>query len=178
MIQKYTYGTPFETDAIVTSIPASEGTPAYGTISTESGFSFTYDMDDCSGEVLGFVMERLMKAGARDVHYVPVFMKKNRPAWVLNVICKEEDMEMLQNIIFEETTTIGIRYSRMERTILPRETRTLPTPWGEVQVKVCTLNGKEQLYPEYESVAQLSREKEIPFTEIYRYIVLANKDKE
>ena len=135
------------------------------------------NIDDCSGEVLGFVMERLMKAGARDVHYVPVFMKKNRPAWVLNVICKEEDIETLQNIIFEETTTIGIRYSRMERTILPRETRTLPTPWGEVQVKVCTLNGKEQLYPEYESVAQLSREKEIPFAEIYRYIVLANKEK-
>ena len=136
------------------------------------------NIDDCSGEVLGFVMERLMKAGARDVHCVPVFMKKNRPAWVLNVICKEEDMETLQNIIFEETTTIGIRYSRMERTILPRETRTLPTPWGEVLAKVCTLNGKEQIYPEYESVAQLSREKEIPFTEIYRYIVLANKDKE
>ena len=136
------------------------------------------NIDDCSGEVLGFVMERLMKAGARDVHYVPVFMKKNRPAWVLNVICKEEDIETLQNIIFEETTTIGIRYSRMERTILPRETRTLPTPWGEVLAKVCILNGKEQLYPEYESVAQLSREKEIPFAEIYRYIVLANKDKE
>lgn len=135
------------------------------------------NIDDCSGEVLGFVMERLMKAGARDVHYVPVFMKKNRPAWVLNVICKEEDIETLQNIIFEETTTIGIRYSRMERTILPRETRTIPTPWGEVLAKVCTLNGKEQLYPEYESVAQLSREKEIPFAEIYRYIVLANKEK-
>lgn len=135
------------------------------------------NIDDCSGEVLGFVMERLMKAGARDVHYVPVFMKKNRPAWVLNVICKEEDIETLQNIIFEETTTIGIRYSRMERTILPRETRTLPTPWGEVLAKVCTLNGKEQIYPEYESVAQLSREKEIPFAEIYRYIVLANKEK-
>ena len=136
------------------------------------------NIDDCSGEVLGFVMERLMKAGARDVHYVPVFMKKNRPAWVLNVICKEEDIETLQNIIFEETTTIGIRYSIMERTILPRETRTFPTPWGEVLAKVCILNGKEQIYPEYESVAQLSREKEIPFTEIYRYIVLANKDKE
>ena len=122
-------------------------------------------------------MERLYKAGAREVHFLPIYMKKNRPAWVLNVICKEEDMETLQNIIFEETTTIGIRYSRMERTILPRETRTLSTPWGEVQVKVCTLNGKEQLYPEYESVAQLSREKEIPFTEIYRYIVLANKEK-
>ena len=129
------------------------------------------NIDDCSGEVLGFVMERLMKAGARDVHYVPAFMKKNRPAWVLNVICKEEDMETLQNIIFEETTTIGIRYTRMERTILQREERTVQTPWGEAQVKVCTLNGKEQYYPEYDSVARLSREKQIPFAEIYHYLV-------
>ena len=129
------------------------------------------NIDDCSGEVLGFVMERLMKAGARDVHYVPAFMKKNRPAWVLTVICKEEEMENLQNIIFEETTTIGIRYTRMERTILQREQRTVPTPWGEAQVKVCMLNGKEQCYPEYDSVAQLSRENQIPFAQIYHYLV-------
>ena len=129
------------------------------------------NIDDCSGEVLGFVMERLMKADARDVHYVPVFMKKNRPAWVLNVICKEEDMETLQNIIFEETTTIGIRYTKMKRTILQREERVVQTPWGETSVKVCRLNGKEQLYPEYESVAQLSRENEVPFTQIYNYLV-------
>ena len=132
------------------------------------------NIDDCSGEVLGFVMERLMKAGARDVHYVPVFMKKNRPAWVMNVICKEEDMEALQNIIFEETTTIGIRYTRMERAILQREQRTVQTPWGEAQVKVCTLNEKEQYYPEYDSVAQLSREKKIPFAQIYEFLVKKN----
>ena len=78
-----------------------------------------------------------MKPGARHVHYVPVFMKKNRPAWVLNVSCKEQDMETVQNIIFEETTTIGIRYSIMERTILPRETRTHSTPWGESYVPLC-----------------------------------------
>jgi uncharacterized protein (TIGR00299 family) protein len=135
------------------------------------------NIDDCSGEVLGFVMERLLKAGARDVHYVPAFMKKNRPAWVLNVICKEEDMEKLQNIIFEETTTIGIRYTRMERAILQREQRIVQTPWGEAQVKVCTLNGKEQFYPEYESVAELSRANEIPFAEIYQYLVSINKGK-
>ena len=136
------------------------------------------NIDDCSGEVLGFVMERLLKAGARDVHYVPAFMKKNRPAWVLNVICKEEDMEKLQNIIFEETTTIGIRYTRMERVILQREQRIVQTPWGEAQVKVCTLNGKEQFYPEYESVAELSRANEIPFAEIYQYLVSINKGKQ
>lgn len=128
------------------------------------------NIDDCSGEVLGFVMERLVKAGARDVHYVPAFMKKNRPAWVLNVICKEEDMETLQNIIFEETTTIGIRYIKMERAILQREQRTVQTPWGEAQAKVCMLNGKEQYYPEYDSVAQLSREKKVPYMEIYNFI--------
>ena len=136
------------------------------------------NIDDCSGEVLGFVMERLLKAGARDVHYVPAFMKKNRPAWVLNVICKEEDIETLQNIIFEETTTIGIRYTRMERVILQREQRIVQTPWGEAQVKVCTLNGKEQFYPEYESVAELSRANEIPFAEIYQYLVSINKGKQ
>ena len=81
------------------------------------------NIDDCSGEVLGFVMERLMKP-VPEMCIMCLFYEKNRPAWVLNVICKEEDIETLQNIIFEETTTIGIRYSIMERTILPRETRT------------------------------------------------------
>ena len=147
-----------------------------GSNSADSIIKMETNIDDCSGEVLGFVMERLMKAGARDVHYIPVFMKKNRPAWVLNVICKEEDMETLQNIIFEETTTIGIRYTRMERAILQREQRTVQTPWGEAQVKVCALNGKEQFYPEYESVAELSRANEIPFAEIYHYLVSENKE--
>lgn len=133
------------------------------------------NIDDCSGEVLGFVMERLMKAGARDVHYVPVFMKKNRPAWVLTVICKEEEMRELQNIIFEETTTIGIRYSRMERTILPREQRIVQTPWGEAQVKVCILNGKKEFYPEYESAAKISREKQVPIAEIYKFLTCSGE---
>ena len=85
------------------------------------------NIDDCSGEVLGFVMSKLMNAGARDVHYFPVFMKKNRPAYQLNVICKEEQRESLQNIIFEETTTIGIRILRMERAVLPREIKQITT---------------------------------------------------
>lgn len=79
------------------------------------------NVDDCSGEALGYVMERLLKAGARDVHYTPVFMKKNRPAYQLNVICSEEDVSKLEDIIFEETTTIGIRKQKMERSILKRE---------------------------------------------------------
>ncbi len=128
------------------------------------------NIDDCSGEVLGYVMDCLLKAGARDVYYTPIYMKKNRPAWMLSVLCKEEDLQKMQHIVFKETTTIGIRYTKMERTILPRVERTVSTPWGDAQVKVCTLDGAEQLYPEYESVAQLSRDAQVPFAEIYAYL--------
>lgn len=128
------------------------------------------NIDDCSGEILGYVMECLLKAGARDVYYTPIYMKKNRPAWMLSVLCKEEDLQKMQQIIFKETTTIGIRYTKMERTILPREERTVSTPWGDAQVKVCKFDGAEQLYPEYESVAQLSRDAQVPFAEIYAYL--------
>ena len=79
------------------------------------------DIDDCSGEVLGYVMKKLFKAGAKDVHYAPVFMKKNRPAWELTVICGEEKAEKLEKIIFTETTTIGIREYPLGRSVLDRE---------------------------------------------------------
>lgn len=125
------------------------------------------NIDDCTGEVLGCVLEKLMKAGARDVHYIPAFMKKNRPAWVLNVICKEEDMEALQEIIFRETTTIGIRYTKMERTLLKREQRTVETPLGTAEIKVCSFHGEHYCYPEYESVARLSLENQISYRKAY-----------
>ncbi len=81
------------------------------------------NIDDCSGEVLGFVMEKLFEAGARDVHYTPVYMKKNRPAWLLTVICKGRRCPGMEALIFAETTSIGIRRVKMERTILPRRKR-------------------------------------------------------
>ena len=79
------------------------------------------DMDDCSGEVMGHVMKLLMANGAREAHYTPIYTKKNRPAYTLTVICKESEREKLENLIFSETTTIGIRRVEMERTILKRE---------------------------------------------------------
>ena len=129
------------------------------------------NIDDCSGEVLGFVMNKLMNAGARDVHYFPVFMKKNRPAYQLNVICKEEQRELLQNIIFEETTTIGIRILRMERAVLPREIKQISTSLGEAHVKVCTLpSGNQRCYPEYEDIAALSTKLNKPFLEVFNTV--------
>ena len=70
------------------------------------------NIDDCGGEVLGYTMERLMENGALDACYLPIYMKKNRPAYMLTVLCRPEDRERLEDIIFEETTTIGIRRGR------------------------------------------------------------------
>lgn len=133
------------------------------------------NIDDCSGEALGYVMERLMAAGARDVHYVPAYMKKNRPAWVLNVICTKEDMKRLQEIIFRETTTIGIRCMEMERVILKREKQTVKTPFGDAEVKVCTYKGEKRWFPEYESVAKISRENQISYIDAYNMILKYTK---
>ncbi len=126
------------------------------------------DIDDASGEVLGYTMEKLMAAGALDVHYTPIYMKKNRPAWELTVICKEDQMEELEQIIFEETTTIGIReFPSVMRSILKREKKETETPFGNVQVKEVTLQGKTKCYPEYESVKAVAQEAGVTFAEVY-----------
>lgn len=137
---------------------------------TDSIWKLETNIDDCSGEILGYVMEQLFEAGARDVHYMPVFMKKNRPAWQLNVICAGEDVEKLEHIIFRETTTIGIRRAEMERTVLKREERTVPTALGEAQVKVCQARGVVRFYPEYDSVSRLARESGTPFSQVYQMV--------
>lgn len=125
------------------------------------------NVDDCTGEALAYTVERLMEAGARDANYSPVFMKKNRPGWVLNVICDEEDIETMEKIIFKETTTIGIRRYELDRTTLPREIVEVETKFGKARVKVCELNGEKIYYPEYEDVAKLARENDIAFMEMY-----------
>ena len=128
------------------------------------------NIDDCTGESLGYAMERLMEAGARDVHYMPVYMKKNRPAYQLNVICTRADIARMEEIIFKETTTIGIRRIPMERTILRRELRTVQTILGEAQVKVCRYGGMERYFPEYNSVVSLCRKHGRDYQEVYQMI--------
>ena len=125
------------------------------------------DIDDCSSEILGYTMERLYKAGAREVHFLPIYMKKNRPAYELVVICCKEDITTMENIIFEETTTIGIRRCAMKRTILPRKIEKVSTPYGEIDVKVCTLpNGKVKRYPEYETIKSICEAENVPLRDI------------
>ena len=95
-------------------------------------------------------------------------MKKNRPAWQLNVICEGKDIPVLEEIIFAETTTIGIRRILVERTTLARTERTLDTRYGKISVKVCRTKGGKRYYPEYESVAAVCRKHGLPYMQVYK----------
>lgn len=126
------------------------------------------DIDDASGEVLGYTMKKLMDAGALDVHFTPIYMKKNRPAYELTVICKEDRKEAMENILFSETTTIGIReLAPLMRSVLHREEKEVDTAYGRVQVKEVTLGSEKRCYPEYESVKKRAEEKQVPFQTVF-----------
>ena len=125
------------------------------------------NMDDCSGEALGFLMECLMEEGAADVWYTPAVMKKSRPAYILHTLCRQEQIEDMEGLIFSHTTTIGIRRYPVERTILSRRGELMDLPLGKISVKVCSFKGEERFYPEYESIARISRETGMGFSEAY-----------
>ena len=134
------------------------------------------NIDDCTGEALGYCMGKLLRSGARDVHYIPVYMKKNRPAYQLDVICDDTTRETLENIIFAETTTIGIRRCRMERTVMKREFATIATEYGHAAVKICRHGEIEKIYPEYESAAVIAEKSGMPVGEAGAWIVQKYKE--
>lgn len=125
------------------------------------------NLDDVSGEQLGLAMEKLLSAGARDVHYIPAFMKKNRPGWLLRVICDHTNSANMEKIIFAETTAIGLRRQIIERVTLERNIATVSLPVGEVAVKRSRWSGGVICAPEYESVKSLAESSGIPFADLY-----------
>ena len=112
-------------------------------------------------------MEELLAAGAADVWYTPIFMKKNRPAYTLSVLYREADQDKLEHIIFTQTTTIGIRRYPVQRTILDRRQIMVETEYGPVEVKFCTHKGRQYAYPEYESVRKICKENGQDFQTVY-----------
>ena len=126
------------------------------------------NVDDCSGEVLAYTSEKLFENGALDVFYTPIFMKKGRPAYRLSVACRKENMFVLQNIMFKETTTIGIRYRFENRTELGRENIEIDTKYGKIKAKKVTNNGETYVYPEYESLKEIAQKNDIPLKELYK----------
>ena len=136
----------------------------------ETLWTLETNVDDTTGEALGFVMEQLLAAGARDVCYLPAFMKKNRPAYLVKVICTEAKREELEELLFLHTTTIGIRRYPVERTVLPRQILTVETDAGTAQVKIVTRGERSFCYPEYEDVAKYAGKAGISFQEAYARI--------
>lgn len=135
------------------------------------------NVDDCSGEQLGYAMECLLEAGALDACCMPLFMKKKRPAYMLQVICRPEAEKEMEGIIFRETTSIGLRRYYEERSMLPRENLTVVLPSGqEARVKKCLHHGQVFYYPEYESVKDICRQTGTPFRQQYEEVRKAAKE--
>lgn len=127
------------------------------------------DLDDCTGEALGRVIELLMAAGARETHAIPIVMKKGRPGHQLEVICDGELAPALERIIFENTTTIGIRSMDMRRHALPRTPDGIETPYGRVATKLVVMpDGHVRAYPEYSSVIEACERTGASFQDVFR----------
>lgn len=152
------------------SVPAPEGQAPAG-----SGlWKLETEMDDVTGEALGRTLDLLYRAGVREAHYLPVYMKKNRPGYQVQVLCDGSQVAQVEGILFEETTTIGVRRVQVDRTALPRTHREVATSLGPSRVKEVTLpSGLVRAYPEHEAVVALSRQAGVSYQEALRATLAA-----
>jgi pyridinium-3,5-bisthiocarboxylic acid mononucleotide nickel chelatase len=138
------------------------------------------NLDDLSPQVFGYVIDKLLDAGALDAFGIPVQMKKSRPGVVLTVLAKPEDAQKLAKIIFAETTTIGLRMRDESRYALVRRHELVATQWGTVRMKIANLNGTIANYaPEYEDCRTIAEQHKIPLKQVMQEAVriyLGNKD--
>jgi uncharacterized protein (TIGR00299 family) protein len=136
------------------------------------------NLDDVSGEILGHFVETALTAGALDVFYTPVQMKKNRPGVLLTVLCAETNADRFSELILRETSAFGVRHTIAERRKLRREFTRVKTSFGDVAVKIGRLNGKVvQAAPEFESCRKLAARAKVPLKRIYEAAFKAAKIK-
>jgi uncharacterized protein (TIGR00299 family) protein len=125
------------------------------------------NLDDLNPQVFGYAMDRLLEEGALDAFGMPVQMKKNRPGMLLTVLCKPEDASKLTQLIFTETTTLGVRRRDEMRQTLARRWENVGTPWGEVRIKIASMNGTVTNYaPEYEDCRRIAAEHHVPLKRV------------
>jgi len=125
------------------------------------------NLDDLSPQVVGYVMDRLLEEGALDAFCVPVQMKKNRPGALLTVLCRSEDAARLTRLVFAETTTLGVRQREEKRRALARRWINVATPWGEVRMKIASMNGTVTTYaPEYEDCRKIAAGHHVPLKSV------------
>jgi uncharacterized protein (TIGR00299 family) protein len=138
------------------------------TVASDSVTVIETNIDDTTPEILGYVMEKLLGAGAKDVFFTPVYKKKNRPATQLTVLCDAAQIPQMEQILFAETSTIGLRRTQAARNYLPREIVKVTTPYGEVQAKKVSFGSTARINLEYEDACRLAKEKDVPLLDIYR----------
>jgi uncharacterized protein (TIGR00299 family) protein len=132
------------------------------------------NLDDLNPQVFGYVMHRLLEAGALDVFGTPVQMKKNRPGTLLTVLAKPEDVDKLAHIVFAETTTLGVRHREEQRQALARKWETVTTRFGDVRMKIGSMNGTINSYaPEYEDCRRIATEQRVPLKAVMQEAVQA-----
>lgn len=129
------------------------------------------NLDDISGEWLGYIMDLLFDAGATDVYYTPIYMKKNRPGILLQLLCKKRNLQTMKQILLKETTTLGIRYYPLTVFRSKREFQQVTTKWGEVTIKLGIYEGDVfQKAPEYEDCKQIAQTYKIPLKKVYEEV--------
>jgi pyridinium-3,5-bisthiocarboxylic acid mononucleotide nickel chelatase len=126
------------------------------------------NIDDMNPELYPYVIEKLFSSGARDAFLTPVIMKKGRPGTMVTVLCMPENRYSVTKTLLAETTTIGVRYRRMNRTILKRAEKTVETEFGKVTMKTVEIDGKEYTKPEFEECKRIAEKFNIPLIEVYR----------
>ena len=135
------------------------------------------NLDDLNPQVFGYVMDRLLEEGALDAFGMPVQMKKNRPGMLLTVLCKPEDAGRLTRLIFTETTTLGVRQRQEIRQVLGRRWENVRTQWGEVRIKIASMNGTVTNYaPEYEDCRRIAAQHRVPLKSVIQEATRAYTD--
>jgi uncharacterized protein (TIGR00299 family) protein len=182
-IEKSAYGAgsrDFPGHPNVLRLVIGEALPALaGKTKSETVSVLEANLDDLNPQVFGYVMDRLLDEGALDVFGMPVQMKKNRPGTLLTVLCKPEDAEKLAQLIFSETTTLGVRRREESRQTLARRWENVRTEWGEVRIKIASMNGTVTNYaPEYEDCRRIAVEHHVPLKTVMQEASRAySKDK-
>jgi len=153
----------FEHNPNVVRLVIGEAAKPLDKVNSETISVLEANIDDLNPQVFGYVLDRLLQEGALDVFGVPVQMKKNRPGTLLTVLCKSEDAGKLKQLIFAETTTLGVRRREEVRQTLARRWENVRTQWGEVRIKIASMNGTVTNYaPEYEDCRKIAAEHHIP----------------
>ena len=131
------------------------------------------NIDDMTGESIGFAMERLFAAGALDVYTQSIGMKKNRPGILLSVICRPADTDGIAREIMKHTATLGIRRQTLDRYVLDRRMETVSTSYGEVRIKHASGMGVDRVKPEFDDLAALAKEHNVSLEEIRNAVMKA-----